>query len=299
MAEQKEELTIEKGPAKSIINSDPVSPAFQFQETSDVRNQSDFPSQVNEWIGAASAGSGGFVATLYKYDKLHKQKQAIIYEDDNAILSANDVGLMFGSGSYRYMFWIRDSKVPPKAVIFNIGEEYDARRIAEGLAKDPHAGNNGKGSISESLELFKSFAEIMKSVMPPAAAPVPANPDVSAMVRSNYEFMNTIMKQSFKDQSEMYQNIMAKNFQEEEIETEAEPGQGLKDIIMPLLEKLVPVLLGEGPNAKLAETMIKQAPEFQKLLSEKNQLQAVIIEAKKAFGAKKIDTVMKKLGVAV
>lgn len=296
MAEQEE---TDKGPAKAIVNSDPISQAFQFQETTDVRNQSDFPSQVNEWIGAAQAGSGGFVATLYKYDKLHKQKQAIIYEDDNAILSANDVGLMFGSGSYRYMFWIRDSKVPPKAVIFNIGEEYDARRIAEGLVKDPNAGNNGKGSMSESLELLKSFAEIMKSVMPPPPPPAPPNPDIGAMVRSNYEFMNGIMKQSFKDQSEMYKELMTKNFSEEEEQEGDQPGQGLKDLIMPLLEKLVPVLLGEGPNAKLAEQMIKQAPEFQKLLSEKQQLQAVISEAKKSFGAKKIDKVMMRLGVPV
>jgi hypothetical protein len=271
------------------------------EETADVRHPAAFQSAIHAWLKTVNAGQSQYTATLYKYDPVHKQRQSCVCETIDEVLSLDDIGLTFGSGSYRYLVTFPDNpEIPPKAAVFNIHEVYDEKRKRLGLCKPDKSDadqGNGKSAMADSLELLTKLAEIMKSMFPAPAAP---SPDIAAMIRGNYEFMQGILKKSYEDTSDMYKTMMQAN-----VATigEGEDKEDIQEVslvekFMPLLDKFLPLLIGEGPKAQVTVEMVKRLPEFQKLLADNQQLKSVIGAIKKEFGKEKTEKLLSRLGVA-
>jgi hypothetical protein len=298
--EEEKKEGIKKGTKKTtIVTEEEVEPVSteSIEESEDLRNPGAYNSVVKNWLKKVNPTGEEFTATLYRYDPLNKQRQSVVDERIGEILSMDDIGMSYGSGAYRYLIQIPDGDNDPicRAGKINIDKVYDERRKKAGLVESQEV-EKKQNSMLESLELMKSFAEIIKSVMPPPAAP---NPDQTAMMLQNFTMMQSVLKKSLLDTSEMYKNMMQEKTATEEEEEEDKPqeGGGMKDLIMPLLDKFMPILLGDTPKAALTAETIKALPEFQKLLKDNQQLKSIIDAVKSEFGQGKTEKVLKKLGI--
>lgn len=274
----------------------------EFNETEDLRSFAGYDSVLRSYMETAG-GPKTYYAELYKYDSMAKQKQYVVNASENAMMTAHDVGMAFGSGEYRYLVtFSEESGLKPKAFRFNIHPVYDEYRQKAGLSSlpDPRAATIGRNNISDTLEIMKSLAAVFKEMMPAQiTAPPPVQTDPFQGMLGAYEMMQAVMKKNLLDTSQLYREMNERNKPGEKVNQEIEEDEGpsLVDRFLPLLEKVIPFILGPGPAGAAVVAGVKAAPEFAGLLKDKAQLFQAINELDSKIGKEETDKVLKRFGI--
>lgn len=292
--------------SKTIVTTETIEPsevdlpeASNYSDSDDLRDFAGYDRSLHEYI-ETGGGAKSFTAKLYKYDNMSKTKQYLCDTRSDEMLSQEDVGMMFGSGDYRYLVLFPDSpKLDPKAFKFNLHSIYDQKREKAGLVS-PVDTRQQKGGILESLEIMEKFATIMKSIAPPVtvSAPQAQGPEIMAGM---FSMMQELMKKSFRDNMEFMSEI-AKEKREliDNSETEDEPERAgnMLDTVLPIIERFIPIILGNNPQSAAAVAVAKSMPEVKKLMGDKRQLKDAIQLLDKKLGKQETDEVLKKFGVS-
>jgi hypothetical protein len=271
-------------------------------EIDDHRDQENFPEQLSEFIqeNTGEAGKLEYVATLYKYDAKYTQKQYLVEKRRNEIISADEIGMNYGSGEYRYLVTFPGTNHPPKAFKLNLHPVYDERRAKAGLSTPATAPAQG---FTDQLQMFKLFVETLKPLLSTQAA---ANPS-EAMIDS-YSMLSTVLKNQLQDSMETNRKMLieSKRMMRREVygddagydDQEGEDNNMWKRFI-PLIEKYLPVILGGGIKSEITMDVIKASPVFKDLIRNKQELNAAINLLRETCGKEKADQALKKLGVRV
>jgi len=280
---------------------------LEFGETDDVRDFAGYDRSLKSYMVAAG-GSSEYTADLYKYDIHAKQNQALVYSSEGEMLKAHDVGMMFGSGRYRYLVTFPDNpKIKPKAFRLNIATSYDEMRQKNGLAASvavPDAGNRvsaGPSGMAESLGLLKEFAAIMKSIMPTPIAP---SENFMQLQMHNARQMGEVMKEHMMETSSLYSQIAALNASQgqntmpnNDDDDDDDKPAGFFEQLLPMAQQFLPLLLGNGPASAVAVQTLKAVPAFQEVTKDKGKLKEGVAVLDKAQGKENTDKILKVLGL--
>lgn len=67
--------------------------------------------------------------------------------------------------------------------------------------------------------------------------------------------------------------------------------------LLPLIENLVPKLLGHGPKAEATAGVVKTLPIFQEIAKNRQVLKALCVEVERKHGRESLDEILGKLGL--
>ena len=273
---------------------DQVVPMPVFSESGDRRDFSNYGTRLKQYIDTFG-GKKEYTATLYKFTGLSKQKQEICFETVNDMLSMHQVGVQFGSGDYRYLVTFPDDdKIPAKAFTFSINAAYDQLRKKQGLDPAPDPRGNGRSHITETMEIFKSFVELIKPLLESKTAPA-VNP-VQELI-GGYSMMQTVLKDSLRDQLSFNREVIAGSAGAPADDAPAEDDRpDLVEKIFSLIEKVAPLVLGK-PGIQTAAILgaAKDMPGVKKTIDQitdpahREDYRKLVQALDKKYGAREVD----------
>jgi len=270
-----------------------------FVETDDTRDFTGYDKTLVAYM-EESGGVKDFTASLYKYDPVIKQKQAMCDTRKNDILSMHDVGMLLGSGEYRYLVTFPpETKIPPKAFKFNIHPIYDQYREKSGLTSNQQQnilhGGNGKSSMMETMEMMKMMVEIIKPMIPQPSAQI--NPLDTLM--QSYSMTKEVLKNNLRENVGLYRELAKQQSETPEgdgMETETEE-KGILDTILPLIDKFAPLLLGNNLQSQAAVAAVRALPEIKNVVKKPDELKKIIAAVEGELGKEKADRILARLKI--
>ena len=255
----------------------------------------------------------GCVCSLYRYDKVTHNKQWFMHESADDVLSAHEVGTMFGSGEYRYLLVPNDKSKKVRAWRFNVGAHYDQIRDKSGRSDDGQDGTGGRHmGLGDSLSVIREVAELVKSMMvaqrdsQPPAAP---SPDMGFFSES-LRLMSSAMQQQMTDNLKFVREISMEARRGALALPSPEEEQGGDDVqsgtdtiidklerVWPMIEPFVKKLVGGGPDAEGIAAMIKGNPEMQGIINDARRFSQFVKIMDAKLGKAKVDEALGKIGV--
>jgi len=269
----------------------------EFSEVGDTRDFAAYDITLRDYLSTAG-NVKDYTATLYKYDNQIKGKQFVCDVKHNEMISMHDVGVSFGSGEYRYLVsFPPETHLPPKAFRFNIHKVYDKY----GGSATAETQRPQVSSFNESLAMLKAFAEIIKGMMPP---PPPPPKDPFEIMTGAYQATQHILKRNLEETSQIMKEaaearaqINNNNDDDDDEKGGSQEKIGMLQLFMPMIEKYIPLLLGKGSAAEATAETIKALPQFQDLIKNKSDLQAVVKAVESKIGKKETAEILEKLSI--
>lgn len=255
----------------------------QFFESNQDVNQ-DLPKNLDEDLQTFidsfnSCGDLSFTCTLYKFEHpKHGSRKEFCGQFEDETPSLEEIGNRYGGGRYSLYVVIymdderRNKKV--KSYKFRISDYFNK---SGDRIQAPQQQNN----ISDTLEVFKSLVAVI--------SPLISKNDNS--FASNQTLINTVLRDSAKNQLEMMKEFRQEikqikddsdfnNVDEgdsyDEPEEDKNEMTGILSIVEPLLEKYLPLLLGNGPSSKIAIETVKNLPAFKTVTENSDELSALV-----------------------
>jgi hypothetical protein len=297
-------MTPKKNKKIPVVESE-IENEIENDEDFSIDDSPDVPLPMDEdlktWINSIEgAGDSGYQATLYKYDNArHGCRKEFVHQWDDETPTLHDIGSTFGGGRY-YLIVSFPEKVKGQRLVrgykFRIHENYNAFAGNKNLV--PYNGGNNGNGIKDSLNLFREVVSVIVPLLKPNENGLMAQANMSSM-----NTVNEIIKQSARSQLDTYRELMTamKSLQDREEVEEEQPDQaaGFLTMIEPLLERYLPLLLGNGANSKAAIETVKRFPQFKQVISNKKELQQLIEYTLKKEGKEKTGILLKKLKVNI
>jgi hypothetical protein len=282
----------------------------EVEETEDTRDVLNIDGALTDYIAQENLDDSSYRASLYQYDKVNKNKQALLDVQIGAIFSPHDVGMAYGSGEYRYVVtWPKYTdpvthRPRIKAFRFNIGQSYDLKRALvnppplpgpqspPGPAPDP---------IGQAMQIVGALVQLQRTATPPPA-PAPQDP-VLEMTKMHAAMQQILMQSSMqyvefmKDMRRRFTDMESGDYEPEEEGDEEMEEDALVAQIKELAIEYLPKILGDGLGAKAATAAIRAAPQFRKVVKDGPKLSHLLDELEKEFGREKVDAACERLKV--
>lgn len=221
---------------------------------------------------------------LYKYDNYDSgDAKAFIKKFQDCDPPDEDlIGRQYGGGRYLLMLTLP----PPRGKRRGITRLYRFRvhpsftRSDEGtlpVQRLPVFQQPQGNGISEALNMLE---RIMVMIVPLFNRPRDEN--IQDILRENYLSMNQVMQSQLQENLSLltdYQRNIAdlgERVNEQGTIPEDDDGPGLMEQFGPLLNQWIPILLGGGPQAKVASAAVQSVPQVRNILQDKIQLRKII-----------------------
>jgi hypothetical protein len=279
----------------------------EVEEIDDFRDANNIDSILQEYIAKENLDETAYRASLYRYDKVNKQKQILVDSTVGCVLSPHDIGMSMGSGEYRYVITWPNKRGPTglayiKAFRINIGPEYDAKRALTNPPPLPGFGGPvtpPQNPVEAALQLVGALVQMNGMMRGPGAAAVESPAQMAASHLQFQEVMQQTSMQYVEFMRTMRKQMLAINDVDDyEDEEEDEPGDDeLVKTIKELAVTFLPKLLGNGPGAKITAAAVRSMPQFKKITKNPVTAAHLLAELEKDFGKEKVDAVCERLKI--
>lgn len=279
----------------------------------------DYPTthaDLREWLAKQAHEDDTFTTYVYRRNPINKKVKDLVRTYHEECPDEDTVGMTFGAGTYVIMLVVpetdnRERKI--KQVTYNIAKEYDTYRTAQiaapaapGMQQAPLvAGQQGfdqSAMFAQTLGLIKSVVEIMAPMMRPqdsgnGGAAIDAS--MGDIMTANYKQMNSVFREQSLSQVHFMNDIMrqAANLP---APADIEEGDGqptwLKSL-MPVVESILPRLLGKPQESKDAAATVKALPLYQSMIKNKQALRAVLDCVESKHGKDSVEEIVNRLGI--
>lgn len=283
-----------------------------FEEV-DGRAMRTFDMAIEEFIERENIQQESIVYRLWKFDTLNgENKQFAAKYVDCPPPDEDAIGREHGGGKYMLIMHARNPKTHKnltRVYKFVVHSRYDD--IRSGMAVQEygrqrqqytpvHVQTIHERSPVDMIGTLKAISEIIGPLINRPLSPV----DQSAQIMDT---MAAVMKRSLQDQFTFmakmrdqmaFQPIHDIDDKEEEEEEERESELSkIITIVTPLIERFVPSLLGGGVEGQVVAKLIKNAPEFKKLMKNKGEYSQLVSYLDETQGKEKVDQVLAALKI--
>jgi len=280
----------------------------EVEEVQDFRDANNIDSILRAYIAQENLDETAYRASLYRYDKINKQKQILVDSTVGCVLCPHDIGMSMGSGEYRYVItW--PNKIGPngmayiKAFRINIGTEYDQRRALTNPPPLPGFGGPvtpPQNPVEAALQLVGALVQ-MNGLMKGPATPHEESP--AQLAASHLQFQAVMQQTSMQYvefMREMRKRMLAIDATDYDDDDDDEIDKGDDELVKTIKELAVtflPKILGNGPGAKLTAAAVRNMPQFKKITKNPVTAAHLLTELEKDFGKEKVDAVCERLKI--
>jgi len=262
--------------------------------------------QINDFISRNNLLEIEAVYYLYKYDGNSGNAKSFIHKYNEMDPPDEDtIGRTFGSGRYLVILAIPKCDKAPKGYMraynIKIHAYYDTLRVQQAPAAPaaPTIIQQSGGGFNEAFEMIAKIVAIITPLLQKSQQS--QAPDMSAMLFKTYETTNEVLKKSMTENvrnlGEMQRKLLAleNGNMETEIETDEEEGTSLLETLKPLLETWLPQILGNSPQSKVVQNMVKTAPQFKQIVNNKKEFKTLVSYLDQQQGKEITDKVLGNL----
>lgn len=304
----KESLPIEENDHTESVPT-PLDDDFEVMENASPRLMDQ---DLSDWISSIDQGEESYTVTLYKYDTpTGNERKSYVWQWTDETPTLHEIGNNWGSGKYLLIVSfprLKDGRRPVRSYKFRIHQSFDLKRAMNpympmngipgtGFPAMINQGSGQNNQLKEVLTMMQQMILMLSPLIQKQESPV----NQQAML-ATVNLQNDIIKQSAKSNLELYRDMMANimsNTQNHEVEDEEEEekANGFLELLEPLLEKYLPLILGNSARSNTTIKTLKSLPQFKQVLNNKGELKRVIDHLDQTQGKDKTNKVLQKLKV--
>lgn len=259
--------------------------------------------QINDFIARNNLLEIEAVYYLYKFDSNTGNAKSFIHKYSAVEPPDEDtIGRTFGAGRYLVILAIPRCEKAPKGYMrsyqIKIHAYYDTLKQAP-AAPAPTIIQQSGGNFSDAFEMISKIVAIITPLL--QRSQQPQVPDMSAMLFKTYEATNEVLKRSMtenvKNLGEMQRKILSLENGEmnTEVDTDEEEGTSLLETLKPLLLEWLPKLIGNSPESKVVQSVVKNTPQFKRIISNKQEFKTLVSYLDQQQGKEVTDKVLGSL----
>lgn len=259
--------------------------------------------QINDFIARNNLLEIEAVYYLYKFDSNTGNAKSFIHKYSAVEPPDEDtIGRTFGAGRYLVILAIPRCDKAPKGYMrsyqIKIHSYYDTLKQAP-AAPAPTIIQQSGGNFSDAFEMIAKIVAIITPLL--QRSQQPQVPDMSAMLFKTYEATNEVLKKSMtenvKNLGEMQRKILSLENGEmnTEVDTDEEEGTSLLETLKPLLLEWLPKLIGNSPESKVVQSVVKNTPQFKRIISNKQEFKTLVSYLDQQQGKEVTDKVLGSL----
>jgi hypothetical protein len=242
--------------------------------------------RINDFMQRNDLLESGPVYYLYKFDNAQsgEGKSFLSKFTDTDPPDEDFIGKTFGSGRYMIVVAIPVCDKAPKGFMrayrIKIHPYYDTlkKEIAAPPAAAPTFIQAPGASLTETIEVLKTLI----TAIAPLMAQKQESPDFSTMLFRNYEITSKVLEKNMlenvKNQSELQRKMLSMGNGEEmgnATQTDEEE-PGLIEQLKPMIMEWLPTLIGNNTQAKAVQQMVKAAPQFKQIVTNKKDFKTLV-----------------------
>ena len=259
--------------------------------------------QINDFIARNNLLEIEAVYYLYKFDSNTGNAKSFIHKYSAVEPPDEDtIGRTFGAGRYLVILAIPRCEKAPKGYMrsyqIKIHSYYDTLKQAP-AAPAPTIIQQSGGNFSDAFEMIAKIVAIITPLLQKSQQP--QIPDMSAMLFKTYEATNEVLKRSMtenvKNLGEMQRKILSLENGEmnAEVDTDEEEETSLLETLKPLIMEWLPKLIGNGPESKVVQSVVKNTPQFKRIISNKQEFKTLVSYLDQQQGKEVTDKVLASL----
>lgn len=259
--------------------------------------------QINDFIARNNLLEIEAVYYLYKFDSNTGNAKSFIHKYSAVEPPDEDtIGRTFGAGRYLVILAIPRCDKAPKGYMrsyqIKIHSYYDTLKQAP-AAPAPTIIQQSGGNFSDAFEMIAKIVAIITPLL--QRSQQPQVPDMSAMLFKTYEATNEVLKKSMtenvKNLGEMQRKILSLENGEmnTEVDTDKEEETSLLETLKPLIMEWLPKLIGNSPESKVVQSVVKNTPQFKRIISNKQEFKTLVSYLDQQQGKEVTDKVLGSL----
>lgn len=248
---------------------------------------------------------------LYKFDNYYSGKKNSLVDryEDQSPPDEHDIGMKHGSGRYMLFCTVPNCRQFPngttRAYRFRVNPIYDDRR--NNAAKEnqqvfngpyppqfqapPPAGNN----LADTFALIKDVVSI---ITPLLSQKKDDSSSMREIVTESYSVVGEIMRTSMMEQMKLMQQMTKQQLKLPDLSKDTEPEPpGIIEKFLPVISEWLPKLMGNGPSAAVAGSLVKSIPQFKEIIDDSQQLNAIVQWMCEAHGIPATAQILTNLGI--
>lgn len=259
--------------------------------------------QINDFIARNNLLEIEAVYYLYKFDSNTGNAKSFIHKYSAVEPPDEDtIGRTFGAGRYLVILAIPRCDKAPKGYMrsyqIKIHSYYDTLKQTPAVPAPTIIQQSG-GNFSDAFEMIAKIVAIITPLL--QRSQQPQIPDMSAMLFKTYEATNEVLKKSMtenvKNLGEMQRKILSLENGEmnTEVDTDEEEEISLLETLKPLIMEWLPKLIGNGPESKVVQSVVKNTPQFKRIISNKQEFKTLVSYLDQQQGKEVTDKVLGSL----
>lgn len=261
--------------------------------------------QINDFVTRNNLLEIEATYYLYKYDNSTGNAKSFIHKYSSVEPPDEDtIGRTFGSGRYLFIMTIpRCDKAPKgfmRAYPIKIHPHYDTLRQAPAAPVAPTIIQQSSNGFSEAFDMIGKIVALIAPLLQ-RTQQQPVMPDMSSMLFKTYEATNEVLKKSMTENVKNLGEMQRKILQLENgemgslVDTDEEEGTSLIETLKPLLLEWLPTLIGDTPQSKMVQQVVKRAPEFKRIVNNKQEFKTLVAYLDQSQGKEVTDKVLTSL----
>lgn len=295
-------------PDESNLESEDV----EFQHTEGLTSQ-ELPKTTDRYLKAYlqryELQDVGYFCTLRQFDKALKGKRASTIDQwQDYMLTEHEIGIKYGAGRYHLIINSTDKDGVDRigGIKFTLHDVYDARKMENDMKLLPAQGTSpvlmkGDDGINSAFALIEKIFQMMLPIIAINKQGNNSSGDVSHLMAGQYKVMNDIMKQNMLDNAQLYNDLNRDKMNMPETVETGEELQGLAGLfqgIQPLIENLLPLILGKSaPAAQATVQTVKAMPVFKELTRSKRNIAELIGILDQNYGQEQTSQLLNKFKI--
>lgn len=272
--------------------------------------QNDIDDSVKDWLALNNLEGSEIKCTLYKYVNSDQgTERSQIAEYRNAVPSAHEIGIRFGSGKYIMILVVPKQGKRPRQITtrtIRLHANYDNLMMDERKKSMPEAmqGINPyiiQQQLPPQQDTMKATLSIMREVFA-MLTPLLASRNNTGNgggvkeIIQEYAALKDILKINAQDNINFYSEMQRKAIEmsPETIETEK---PSIIEQLIPLLNNLVPALLKNDKKAIATVNTVKMMPQFKDVVNNTGDIKKLVDHLDKSYGKVKVNGLLKKFNI--
>jgi hypothetical protein len=252
---------------------------------------------------------------LYKFDNYYSGKKNSLVDrfEDQSPPDEHDIGMKHGSGRYMLFCTVPNCRQFPngttRAYRFRVNPIYDDRRNIASKENNQHnqqffqgpypfhapqpagAGNN----LADTIGLMK---EVVSMITPLLSQKKDESSSMREIVTESYSVVGEIMRTSMMEQMKIMQQMTKQQLKLPDLTKETEPEPpGIIEKFLPVISEWLPKLMGSGPSAAMAGSLVKSIPQFRDIIDDSQQLNSIVQWMCEAHGIESTAQILTNLGI--
>lgn len=257
-----------------------------------------------------------YFISLYKYDRDHGEMKTFCEKFIGEIPNEDSIGRIYGGGRYCLILQVRDKAGRARGTTrkFKLHKRYDRFANSSGqeqgvfpMVSLSGSQGNGGNQLQDAVNLVRvmmgTFMPMLKMLQGPQQAPPQANPQtesMASMMTENYKAMNEAMKEMMLDNTQLFNDVSRRAVDLPEVtedESESSGVIGMFNSMLPMVEKLLPLITQRGAAGMQAVRTVQEMPGFKNAVKDKATIKKLYDYIEKSQGTETARKVLQKFKI--